>query len=944
MPFESVRLISVGFIRKGDAEEFAQRMKVGHAGKGPHPEAVNLNETSMNMELSSHLRGTGGCWQHQRNNNMQANSRSPLYLPLGSNKTTVERVGGKGHSLAQLMSLNLPVPQGFHLTTTAYRQFVKANDLQAKMVPIINRIKPDNAGAIEQATAGIQALFAAGTIPIEIGDALQLAYAQLGGDETADGPTAVAVRSSATAEDLAEMSFAGQQDTYLNVVGQDALQTAVQDCWASLWTVRAISYRERMGIDHRLVAMGVVVQRMVPADVSGILFTANPTTGNRSEMVINASYGLGEAIVGGHVTPDTYVVDRRNGNTKSSIIGRKENMMVSADGQGIVTQAVSEAQRRSKALSADMIQTLVDASEAIEQHFNAPQDIEWAFADNSLWILQSRPITNLPTAALTDVKWEPPRPGAKLIRRQVVEHMPGPLSPLFDELYLRHGLDKSMDAFIKRFGVKLDLGQMLHLPFFVTANGYAYSRVDIKFSWKIIPRIIHVYIKMLPQLLCNAIPRWQEDKLPAYLTVIDQWKKIDPTRATDERLWLGMQALTLADAFYWFEVSIILGLSKVTDNLLHRFLIKLGEKRGLTSGLFLRGFPSRTLEAQVDLEAIARKLGASSDLRQLVVATPASQLLDALQADPDAEDALQGIQTYFEKYGHRIYTLDFVEPTQGEDTVPIVSGLKALVQNPADTSKRQADLAQQRDVLAETTAQSLGPLKRWCFRKLLGWAQKYGPYREEALFYIGAAWPTLRRFAHALGQRLVAGKTLQAPEDIYYLRIAEVESALARRAAKRALPDFKPLTQERRALREARKQLNPPAKIPDVPFKLGPINMSIFETQKLNEDEFGNLKGFAVSPGKITAPATIILSPVDFEKMQPGTILVCPTTTPAWTPLFSQANGLVTEIGSILAHGSIVAREYGIPAVMGVGNATQRITDGQMISVDGNTGVVRIVA
>jgi rifampicin phosphotransferase len=874
---------------------------------------------------------------------MQANSQSPLYLPLGSNNTTVALVGGKGHSLAQLVNLNVPVPQGFHLTTTAYGKFVKANDLQAEMVRIIDRIKPEKAGTIEQAAADIKALFAAGAIPIEIGEALQSAYAELGDDETVDGPTSVAVRSSATAEDLPEMSFAGQQDTYLNVVGKNALQTAVLDCWASLWTARAIGYRERMGIDHRLVAMGVVVQRMIPADVSGILFTANPTTGNRSEMVINASYGLGEAVVGGHVTPDTYVVDRHNGNIKKSIIGNKENMIVSADEKGVVTQAVSETQRRKKALSADMIQTLVDTSESIEQHFNAPQDIEWAFADNSHWILQSRPITNLPAAPLTGVKWEPPRPGARLIRRQVVEHMPGPLSPLFEELYLRRGLDKSMDAFMKNFGVELDLGQFLHLPFFVTVNGYAYSSTDFKFSWKIIPKIIRLYVKMLPQLLRNAIPRWQDDKLPAYLAVIDHWKELDTTRATDEQLWSGIQDLTVADAFYWLEVSVILGLSKVTDNLLHSFLIKLGEGRGLTSGLFLRGFPSKTLEAQVDLEAISHKLRVSSDLKKLVVDTPASQLLAALKAVPDAEDALEAIQTYFEKYGHRIYTLDFVELTQGEDTLPILVGLKALVKNPVDSSKRQAVLAQERDDLAETTAQSFGPLKRWCFRKLLGWAQKYGPYREEALFYVGAAWPTLRRLAHELGQRWVAGETLQAPEDIYYLRPNEVESTLAARAAKQALPDFKQPTQERRALREARKKLSPPAKIPDVPFKFGPINMSIFETQKLNEDEFGNLKGFSVSPGKITAPATIILSPADFEKMQPGTILVCPTTTPAWTPLFSQAKGLVTEIGSILAHGSIVAREYGIPAVMGLGKATQKITDGQMITVDGNRGVVRIV-
>jgi len=875
---------------------------------------------------------------------MQSNSRSPLYLPLGSNKATIELVGGKGQSLSQLMNLNLPVPQGFQLTTGAYHQFVNANKLQTKIVQILSRTKQEDPGTIEQAATEIQDLFAGGTLPPAIAEALRSAYATLAGIERADDPTAVAVRSSATAEDLPEMSFAGQHDTYLNVIGEGALQTAVLACWASLWTARAIAYRARIEIDHRWVSMGVVVQRMIPAEVSGILFTANPATGSRAEMVINASFGLGEAIVGGHVTPDTYVVDRHTGSIKESIIGAKENMMVCAGKQGIVEQAISAEKRRSHALSSNMIQALVDVGEVVETRFGAPQDIEWAFDQDGHWILQSRPITNLPTVSLTDDKWEPPRSDARLIRRQVVEHMPGPLSPLFEDLYLYHGLEKSMNAFIAEFRVNFDLGQMLQLPFFVTVNGFAYTNVAIKFRWNLVPKIVQLYAKMLPQLIRNAISRWQNDGLPAYLAVTDQWKRLDTTQATDDQLWSGMQDLTVADAVYWFEVSIILGLAKVTDYLLHRFLIKFGGKRGLTSGQFLRGFPSKTLQAQAELEALAHKMRTSPELRKLVAETPASQLLENLQANhPAGGEAVQEIQAYFEKYGHQIYTLDFAEPTQGEYTLPILLSLKALVHNPVETSKQQTELARERDDITVKTAQSFGSLKRWCFRKLLGCAQKYGPYREEALFYIGAAWPTLRRLAHELGQRFAFGEILQTSEDIFYLRRSEVDSALTAKAAGQALPDFRKQTQERRALREARKRLQPPAKIPDVPFKFGPINLSIFEAQKLLEDELGNLKGIAVSPGKVTAPATVIFSPGNFQKMQPGTILVCPTTTPAWTPLFAQARGLVTEIGGILTHGSIVAREYGIPAVMGVGKATQKISDGQKITVDGNTGVVRIV-
>ena len=196
---------------------------------------------------------------------MQPTSQSPYYLPLDSNQATLGLVGGKGQALAQLTNLNVPVPPGFHLTTIAYRHFVEANNLQAKIEQIINQIKPASSNTIEQATAAIQALFMAATMPARIGEALQKAYAELDG-----GQTAVAVRSSATAEDLPDLSFAGQQDTYLNVQGIKALQQAVQNCWASLWTTRAISYREHMSIDHQSIAMGIVIQKMISADISGI--------------------------------------------------------------------------------------------------------------------------------------------------------------------------------------------------------------------------------------------------------------------------------------------------------------------------------------------------------------------------------------------------------------------------------------------------------------------------------------------------------------------------------------------------------------------------------------------------------------------------------------------------------------------------------------------------
>jgi rifampicin phosphotransferase len=239
------------------------------------------------------------------------------------------------------------------------------------------------------------------------------------------------------------------------------------------------------------------------------------------------------------------------------------------------------------------------------------------------------------------------------------------------------------------------------------------------------------------------------------------------------------------------------------------------------------------------------------------------------------------------------------------------------------------------------TERSFDPLRRRLFRRFLGWAQRHGPYREQALFFLGAGWPTLRRLALELGHRLVRSGSLAAPEDVFFLETVELDKAITARASGQSRPELVSLAHEHRELREARRRLHPPAAVPpSYRLRFGLIQLSGFETQRRNVRDSARLRGFAVSPGRVTAPASVVLSPADFAKMEPGTILVCPTITPAWTPLFSQACGLVTDIGGILAHGSIIAREYGIPAVMGTGDASTRIRQGQRVTVDGDRGLI----
>lgn len=868
------------------------------------------------------------------------------------NKHDILTAGGKGANLGEMAAAGLPVPTGFVLTTEAYHAFVKEHGLQQQIIDLAANVSAEDPQSSAEASAAIRALFLEVNLPKAVQADLFAAYIDL---VTAE-ETAVAVRSSATAEDLPQASFAGQQETFLNVHGKEGLLEAVKACWASLWTARALAYRERIGIDQETVGMAVVVQVMVPAAVSGILFTANPATGARDELIINASFGLGEAIVSGQVTPDTYVLSRESRTVKETTLGTKEVMIVASDDQRTIIRPVPEAQRTQSALSSDLLNELTTLAAQVEKLFHGvPQDIEWAVAENHCWLLQARPITNLPPAPLQDVHWEPLRPGSIWMRRQVVEHMPEPLSPLFDELYLQEGLNQSlyeMASFMSDLsGFKFDMWDFIEPPFAATINGYAYSIASWDFQWKLIPLVIQVYTVALPKMIRNLFPYWQDQALPAYQNTIAQWKNIDLANAPDEELIRGIRELAAADAVYWFASAVPLGLARITDAVLDHFLKSIASEHGLmngphlTSGAYLRGFPSKTVAAQAQLEAIASTIHSSDDLREQVVNAPAVQLPILLAAHPDGQDILNDLQQYLDQYGHQIYNLDFAAPTQADDPLPVLLGLKVAVAHPErDAHTHQAKLAQEREALVIRTEQSLGPIQRRIFQLLLGWAQRYAPYREEALFYVGAAWPTLRRLALELGQRLAQVGSLDAPDDVFYLKSAELASACSVRADGIGRPELAKLAQERRVLRDGRKRLVPPTVVPpNGRLKFGPIDMSMFEPQPRKANIGPTLQGFAVSPGQVIAPASVIHSPEDFDKMAMDTILVCTTTTPAWTPLFAQAKGLVTDIGGALAHGSIVAREYGIPAVMGTGMATQRIKNGQLIQVDGNTGLVTLL-
>ncbi len=930
-------------------------------------------------------------------------------MPIDAKDVSLEMVGGKGKSLARMASAGMQVPTGFYLTTAAYKDFVEKNDLQKT---IINLAKPEIIGktiSFESASKRIQELINGVEISNEIVDEVRHAYGDLDGQDPA-----IAVRSSANAEDLPDLSFAGQQDTYLNVRGAKALIKAIRDCWASLWTPRAISYRHQMGIEQDVVAMAVVVQIMVPSDVSGILFTANPVNGERSEFIINSSFGLGEAVVGGQVTPDTYVVDRKTQAVKERIIGPKAQKIVYSGNQGTVLQDVSEHERNKSSLSEELLKELSSTALEVEELFNGvPQDIEWAISDEKLWMLQSRPITNLPPQPI-EVIWEPTPPARILARRQIVENIPDPCSPLFDELYLTEGLETSSKG-KKRNSYFVGGGSM-----FVTVNGYAYQRFDFpqvvtiqdeidealtgEEKDNIIKKIEERWVEEMAQAKKHdptmeqhdlnlfladlstedlkaynewaktidikdiayavtmpesknptyiafnktkanekQINGWKEKALPDLLATVEEWRNLDYKTASDEELLRGIRELATAGGMYWSSnASHTFGVAKSTDDQLQTFLRENLPDHNFTSGHFLSGFKSRTLEANEHMFKIAKLIQANKELFELVVTTPPKRLMQTLQNHPKSGPVIKAIEDYLNIYGHLGFSLDFVEPLPIEDPSGLVGTLKTMVTaknyNP---EKHGIDATRKREQAIQKIEQLLDGLQYWQFRYRNWFTHRFYFIREEVMFYLTSGWPVLRLFALELGRRLVDVGTITAPDDVFYMVTEELTKATNAREENRAIPEYQQLTFERRELREARKRLHPPGTIPEVASNNPGVAFK--ETQVKNDPNSDILRGIPVSPGTVTSPASLIKSPVEFDKMQPDSTLVCPMTNPAWTPLFAHATGLVTDMGGILGHGSIVAREYGIPAVVGTGTSTQRIKHGQTIRVDGDAGTVELI-
>jgi rifampicin phosphotransferase len=854
----------------------------------------------------------------------------------------VPTAGGKGANLGELTRAGLPVPPGFVIGTAAYDAFVAANGLAATIGELAAGPADGDVAGFEAASAEIGRLFRAGKVPPEITEAVDAGLAAL-------AAPAVAVRSSATAEDLADASFAGQQDTYLDVHGVDAVRSAVVDCWASLWTARAMAYRRRQGIAPDAVSLAVVVQAMVDAESSGVMFTANPANGRRDQLVVSAAWGLGESVVGGTVSTDDHVLDKATGAPVSQHIADKTEMTVST-GAGAEQRPVPEARRRAPVLDGAAVSELARLGARIEAHYGTPQDIEWARAGGRTSIVQSRPITTLPEpVADPPTDWPVPDRGGFYFRASIVEQMPDPLTPLFADL-IAESVPRSLHALMEQSfsSSVLDPGDIG----FPTINGYAYYFYRTAALWRMTYRSPGAVVAMAGHSRAGegaraGVAGWRERSHPQYVRVVADWTAEDLATRSSTELLDGVGTLLDAGTLYYTAVQSIIPLAAVTELSFRGFYDRVVRRPGDPAGhTFLLGFDSAPIRAEKSLYDLAAAARQDAGLAAAVTATEPAALVAALRGGTPPSDVDAAVwqrwrslfQHHLDRFGHTVYNLDFADPVPADEPGPLLDTVRFyLGDQGSDPHERQRRSAEQRDRQTGQVRARLDPVRRAVFDRLLRVAQSTGPVREDALADMGLAWPVMRRMLFELGDRLVAAGVLAEPADVFWLHRAELVAAVHDRPPASIGADIA----ERRMLWRGRRRATAPQMLPEI----GLLNRLFKDFMPAgDQNQTGHvITGVPASSGLVTAPARVLDGPADFGSMRPGEVLVARITTPAWTSLFAMASAVVTDVGGPLSHSSIVAREYGVPAVLGTGSATARIRTGQPVRVDGDAGTVTLI-
>lgn len=775
----------------------------------------------------------------------------------------------------------------------------------------------------------------------------------------------MAVRSSATAEDLPEHSFAGQYDTYLGIANPEDCIEAVKKCWASLWTGRAYEYREKNGIDHLRVDMAVIVQALVEADASGVLFTADPRYGPCGNVVIEACFGLGEALVSGKVTPDRFVVHRKTLRLLFRAISEKKiECVLDRDGT-VKEQGLSDERSIAWSLDKKQIKRLAKLGRKVEAEFGCPQDIEWAVCKKKIYLLQSRPITVL----AKERSWEDRQIWSSPPAREVMPDVVTPITlsmllqaigeDFFDPIFRTLCIDRGSHPVYSLIGGRLYFNANIWGAMFRCVPGLRNFDLMImagshKGSREGVRRLQTVPDEDLPDVRFN-LPRFIL-KMPvavigALFNTPQKGERILGKLSAENEKWsrLGLASLSSGQITTWGEEVItdfrelighvvylfgVLAALLVLDMICNKWL----SESSSCTGRLLGGIGGMDdVVAGLDLWRLAVAADAAVEVKELILSNADWRTIGSKLSQTDSgRSFLESWGEFMDRHGHHCRgELELYNRRWFETPDYILKLVRSYVTQigEIDPVENYDKLVRERQQLEEQCRRKLrNPVKRMIFNRVLVRSQKGSVFRENVKSEVIKLVVATRKILLELGKRLENKGVLKNQDDIFFLRLEEIEPVVKGKA------DFD--VHQVIAARRAEYNKNSTIMPPDVIF--GKCDPDKFVPEAVDED-VEELNGVGVSPGVVTGKARVILRADADEQVLAGEILVAPFTDPGWTPYFVTAAAIVMDQGGILSHGSIVAREYGIAAVVNVESATKIIKTGQRIQVDGNRGIVSIL-
>ena len=836
------------------------------------------------------------------------------------NQKSAPEAGGKAANLGEMIHAGLPVPAGFVVTADAYRAHLDAGHLPERIGVRLQNLLAEDVIAVTAASDDIMGWVGTAPMPDTIRADVASRYDALGGrlivSKKGAGALPVAVRSSATAEDLSSASFAGQLETYLNIREADAVIDAVRKCWASLWTPQAISYRASMNFDHLGVALAVVVQALVPADAAGVMFTVNPVSGARDEILVSGSYGLGEAVGSGAVTPDTYILSQ-DGKVKQRTLGTKEIRVVS-DAGGTHTEDVPEAEQRRYCLSDSDLAALADLARRVQAHYGSPMDTEWVLSNGELYVVQARPITTLNRMQADPLVPADEAPINKEVfgDAEVFEYWPEPTTPLDISFFIK--CRSGAATVYKFFGMRppTEQNEAVERPDGRIAVRVYNPSKSPAMLWTIPRRLLFQRGDPLKKLQAVAgefnatFKEWQSAESAALAAhdapavarlVLQEMSDFSYLMAARGRAMFFPVMHSVIWVYLWAWLS---NGNKGANAMRHRLL---------------RAVPFCTAQqnqAVGKLVKIAKAQGKNS---------------------PEYKSALADFMTEWGSRPARGMTMMPSIPSWRE-APEVVNGLvDALISDstePEEALRREE--ADFRTARAEVESRLWSPLRR-LFRRHLEFARNGLIGREDSRYRMEIMIAQIRRTSLLLGDMLVTAGILSSRDDVLFLLDSELEPV--------AQGKLDPT--ERIARRNQGFARLVAANERGQHWLVASGSIAAPKPKKAKRGAMPadghSLSGLAAAAGVATGPVCVVHAPHEFGKLRKGDVLVAPFAAPVWTPLFRLASAVVTEIGSPAGHAAIVAREYGIPMVVAVPRGTTLLRDGQRVRVDGAQETVSIV-